>query len=216
VTSVTAALDPARSRRRLGRDARREQLVAVGLAMVKDTPVDQVSAEVVAEAAGVSKALVFHYFASTRDLQVAIVRAATQELLAQLDVDPSMAPDARLRAGLEAFITYIEQQPASYTAMSRGAGSDPQLQAVFEETRNEVVRLIAGALGLPAPTVGLRIMLRGWIAMVEETVLHWLEDEAVPRDQLVAFLHGMATSMLLLPESVTIAATTDGVERHVS
>lgn len=201
-------------RRRLHRDARRDQLVATGLALVKTVPVDQVTPDDVAEAAGVSKGLVFHYFASKRDLQVAIVRAATRELLDQLDVDPSLPPETRLRAGLEAFITYIEQQPESYTAMSRGAGSDPQLQAVFDETRNEVVRLIAGALGLPEPTLGLRIVLRGWIAMVEETVLHWIDGEPVPRDQLVAFLHGMATAMLLLPESITIAATDGRPSAH--
>src|SRR5436190_23947777 len=72
--------------RRLGPDARRAQLVGVGLALMKEMPFDEVTAEIVARAGGVSKGLVFHYFPTTRDLQVAILPAATAELLTDLDV----------------------------------------------------------------------------------------------------------------------------------
>src|SRR5581483_9500068 len=89
--------------RHLGPDARRAQLVGVGLALMKEMPFDEVTAETVARAGGVSKALVFHYFPSTRDLQVAILRAAAGELLHQLDVGAGLPPDERLGVGLDAF-----------------------------------------------------------------------------------------------------------------
>src|SRR5207244_5838426 len=161
--------------RRLGPEARRAQLVGVGLALIKEMPFDEVTAEVVARAGGVSKGLVFHYFPSTRDLQVAILRAAADELLVDLDVGADLPPDERLRVGLDAFVRYIEQQPASYPAVVRRAGSDERLLAVFEDTRSAVVGIVAGALGLAQPPAGLRMALPGWIAMVEECVLHWLD-----------------------------------------
>lgn len=195
---------PPAAGRRLGPDARRAQLVGVGLALMKEIPFDEVTAEVVARAVGVSKALVFHYFPSTRDLQVAILRAAAGELLAQLDVGADLPPDERLRAGLDAFVGYIEQQPASYQAVVRRAGSDERLLAVFEDTRAAVVDIVAGALGVAALPPALRLVIRGWIAMVEECVLHWLDDKPIPRDDLIEFLRRAALTML--PDALALGA----------
>jgi hypothetical protein len=51
-------------------------------------------------------------------------------------------------------------------------------------------------MGVSGPPSGLRIMIRGWIAMVEEAVLHWLEDKSVPREDLIGFLERAAITML--------------------
>lgn len=204
MSPATAPRPLAEAGRRLGADERREQLVQAGLELMKDTPFDQVSAIDVARAAGVSKGLVFHYFPTTSSLWEAILRAATTELLELVAQSPELPYEEQLSAGLDAFITYIERQPASYVAMTRGAGSDPALQAVFEDTRNAIVVLILDLLGLAdSPPAGLRIMLRGWIALVEECTLHWLPDRAVPRDRLIAFLVRAAVTML--PEALTLA-----------
>jgi AcrR family transcriptional regulator len=164
---------PATSGRRLGPDARRAQLVGVGLALVKTMRFDEVTAEVVARSSGVSKGLVFHYFPTTADLQVAILRAASAELLTVIDVGAGLPHDERLRVGLEAFVRYIEQQPASYQAVARRAG--------------------------------LRLVFRGWIAMVEECVLHWLDDKPFPRDELLEFLRRAALTML--PDALRLGVT---------
>ena len=190
--------------RRLGPDARRAQLVGVGLALMKDMPFDEVTAEIVARAGGVSKGLVFHYFPTTRDLQVAILRAAAAELLVDLDVGAGLPPDERLRVGLDAFVRFIEQQPASYQAVVRRAGSDERLLAVFEDTRAAVVDIVAATLGLSELPAGLRLVIRGWIAMVEECVLHWLDDKPVRREELVEFLRRAALTML--PDALRLGA----------
>ena len=72
---------PATAGRRLGPDARRAQLVAVGLALAKTMHFDEITAEVVARAGGVSKGLVFHYFPSTYDLQAAKAALERQEAM---------------------------------------------------------------------------------------------------------------------------------------
>lgn len=203
MVDVSAAGSSARNRR-LGPDARRAQLVAVGLALMKDVPFDEVTAETVARAGGVSKGLVFHYFPATRDLQVAILRAAAAELLVELDVGAGLPPDERLRAGLDAFVRYIEQQPASYQAVVRRAGSDERLLAVFEDTRGAVVGIVAVALGLTELPAGLRMAIRGWIAMVEECVLHWVDGRPVPREELVEFLRRAALTML--PDALALGS----------
>ena len=196
--------DTATPTRRLGPEARRAQLIGVGLRLMKEMPFDEVTAEMVARAGGVSKGLVFHYFPTTRDLQVAMLRAAAGELLADLDVGAGLPPDERLRVGLDAFVSYIEQQPASYQAVVRRAGSDEQLLAVFEDTRSAVVDIVAATLGITAVPAGLRLVIRGWIAMVEECVLHWLDDQPVPRHELIEFLRRAALTML--PDALRLGA----------
>ena len=183
--------------RRLDPDARRRQLLDAGFELIQTRPFSQVTADEVARAVGVSKGLVFHYFPTNRDLQVAIVRVAAAELLSRLTMDPGLPPQERLGAGLEAFVGFIETQPANYLAVARSVGSDPALLEVFEETRGVVVDLILSAIGLAEnPPAGLRIVVRGWIAMVEESVLHWLQGSSVPRDQLLGFLQRAAANML--------------------
>ena len=183
--------------RRLDPDARRRQLLEAGFELIQTRPFSQVTADEVAKAVGVSKGLVFHYFPTNRDLQVAVVRVAAGELLSRLNVDPDLTPQERLGTGLEAFVHFIETQPANYLAVARSVGSDPALMEVFEETREAVVDLILSAIGLDLnPPAGLRIVVRGWIAMVEESVLHWLEGSPVPRPQLLGFLQRAAAVML--------------------
>ena len=187
---------------RLDADARREQLVRVGVSMLPRVPLDQISADVVAKEAGVSKGLVFHYFPTKRDLHVAVLRVTASELLAELDHDPALPIPERLRAGLDAFVAFIERQPANYQAVARTAGSDPQLLAVFEDTRNGVVEIIGRALGVTELPPTLRIVIRGWIAMVEESVLHWLDEKPISREALIDFLQRAATTML--PEAIAL------------
>lgn len=190
--------------RRLGPDARRAQLVGVGLALAKTMHFDEITAEVVARAGGVSKGLVFHYFPSTYDLQAAILRAAAAELLVEVDVGAGLPPDEALKIGLDAFVRYIEQQPTTYQAVARRAGSDERLLAVFEDTRAAVVDIMAAGLGFSEVPPPLRLVFRGWIAMVEEITLHWLEEKPIRRDELLEFLREAALRML--PDALMLGA----------
>jgi AcrR family transcriptional regulator len=187
---------------RLDAGARRGQLVQVGVGMLAELPLDQIAADAVARAAGVSKGLVFHYFPTKRDLHVALLRATAADLLQAIDQEPGMPIPERLRAGLDEFVTFIERQPANYRAMIRTAGSDPQLLAVFEDTRNGVVEIIGRALGITDLPPALRMVIRGWIAMVEESALHWVEERPITREQLIDFLQRAATTML--PEAIAL------------
>jgi AcrR family transcriptional regulator len=148
------------ARQRLTPDERRAQLVRLGLERIKSHPFDPVFIDDVIETAGISKGLLFHYFATKRDFLAAITREAAAELLAATDVDPSLPTPEQLRQGLDCYIAYIEQQAASYVAIARGAGSDEQLFAIFEETRSALAdRIVAGLTDQPAPL--LRLAARG-------------------------------------------------------
>ncbi|MEI2654168.1 MAG: TetR family transcriptional regulator [Microthrixaceae bacterium] len=195
--SDPAAAPSAPTQRRLNPDDRRAQLVDAGLHLLKSTPLDGVSAPAVAAAAGVSKGLVFHYFPSQRELQAAVASAAADELLDMFSsIDPALDYVAQLRAGIESFISYIEQQPASYAAIARDAGSDDLLRHVFERTRDAIVVIVSNVVGLDQPTPVMRLYLRGWIAMVEETTLQWVLHRALTQAELVDYLQSSAFDLV--------------------
>ncbi len=73
---------PADRRTRLTPDARREQLVASGVAFLADSSLDDLTMEVLSDRVGVSRALLFHYFGSRQGLHREIVITASAALLA--------------------------------------------------------------------------------------------------------------------------------------
>ncbi|HEY2430776.1 MAG TPA: TetR/AcrR family transcriptional regulator [Acidimicrobiales bacterium] len=177
------------TRTRLSGDARRAQLVELGTELLRTRSLDQLALEDVAAAAGISRALPFHYFPTRRDFLLAVIEASAGDLLAAIDADPSLPPLDRLRAGLTGYIDYIEQNPAAYIALMRGAaGADEALVAVFDRTREAIVDRIISGLAVAEEPPLLRLAVRGWVGMVEEASVSWLRNHPVDRLDLVWLL----------------------------
>jgi AcrR family transcriptional regulator len=186
----------------VARRDRREELLHAAVELGRRSGLGAIEAAAVAVKAGVSKALVYYYFPTHRDLQAAVVRNAADELLAGIRavLVPDGDPAAMLTAGLEAAIAYIEQQPEAFIALARSSGFDPKLFEVFEYARDGVADVLADGIGLTDLTPAQRIALRSWIALTEEAVLHWsLAAEPVPRAELVAFCRDAALHVLASP-----------------
>ncbi|MGV9824565.1 MULTISPECIES: TetR/AcrR family transcriptional regulator [unclassified Gordonia (in: high G+C Gram-positive bacteria)] len=175
-------------------EARREQLIDLGLEMVSQRPLDEVSIDAIAEVAGVSRALLFHYFDSKQDFHVAIARAQGERMLALTAPDESLGdPVAILAGSLSAFVDYVSEHRLAYTAFLRGSSSaDPAMRAVIDATRQEMVDRIlryAPHLGVEV-TPTARMGTFGWIAFVEEVTIGWLHDRRIGRDELLALITG--------------------------
>ena len=204
-TDPPLAQPPARrgARVRLDLDERRAQLVALGLAAFSERAYDEVSVDDVARSAGVSKGLLYHYFPTKRDFYVACLREAAKRLLAETigACDDDAAPPLdRVRQGIDAYLDYVVRHARAFTALFRGGiGSDPQVAAVIEETRSAYVdRLLDGAELYPlaqarSGSPGLRIALRGWVALAEAVSLEWVERRELPQ----AALRELLVEMLL-------------------
>lgn len=185
-------------RRRLSPEARRAQLVRLGVDLVKVRPFDQLLLDEVIESAGISKGLLFHYFPTKRDFQLAVIAAVADELCSRVEPDRSLGLADQLRYGVDAYVAYIEEWPAGYTAIVRGAGSDDALLALFEQTRDALVDIVAAPLASRSTPV-LRLLVRGWLASVEEATILWLRGtpRACERAELVDLL--VRAGMALLP-----------------
>ena len=184
---MSAATEPGggRPRRRLGTEERRRQLLAVGAALFADRPYDEVWVEQVAERAGVSRGLLYHYFPTKRDFLLGIVTAEGERLQQVMDAHPDRPSEERLNLAVDAYVTYAAENPHSFRAFHRAAEADAEVRAIKENflacTESRIVEGLAGA-GLPPET--LRIVARGWMAFVVEVCLQWLDRPALSREQV--------------------------------
>lgn len=170
--------------RRMSREQRRAQLIELGVQAVTDASFDEVSVEQVADAAGISRGLLFHYFPTRRDFLVAIAEAGAQQLLDVTAPDPTLDPLAQLRVGMAAYIDFIVERRGAYVSLVRGAaGGDPAMADVVQRTRRTVVDRVLDGLGLDTASPQLRIVLHGWIGFVEEATIAWLAEPAPPPRQ---------------------------------
>jgi AcrR family transcriptional regulator len=171
-------------RARLSTDARREQLVALGVEMFSERPFDEVSIDDIAASAGISKGLLYHYFPSKRDFYVEVVRHSADEMQAVTETDPDLAPLERLSEGLDKYLAYVETHARGYSTVLRaGIGSDREVAAIVEEVRATMVaRILDDFPGESAP--GIRIAVRGWVGFAEAASLEWLERRELTRDEL--------------------------------
>jgi AcrR family transcriptional regulator len=175
---------------RMSTDERREQLLNAGVELLTERGYDQVSIEEIAEAAGVSKGLLYHYFPTKKDFLLAALRRGEEELQARLRPDPALPPAEQFNAGLDAFLDDVERHPKAYSAIFRRlAGADIEVTELLEEgRRRRMETIVAGIAGWDdAPlerTPELETAIQGWVFFAEGAALRWLEQGGLDREQL--------------------------------
>jgi AcrR family transcriptional regulator len=181
----------ARARNRLDPQARRAQLIDLGVELLATRRLDELSVELIARTAGISRGLLFHYFSSKQEFHLEVARAAAREMLRRTEPDPDLAPVEALRAGLTSFIDYVEENPDNYTSLVRGAVSgDARMRAIFDDTRRAMAQRIVDVVAAQGLAVSERVSLaiHGWVAYVEECVVRWIGTRMVGRDELLDML----------------------------
>lgn len=179
---------------RLEVDERRRQLIAVGGKLFSDRSFDDISIDEIAQAAGISKGLLYHYFPSKRDFYVETIRTASGELLSATAGAEAQSDDP-VSAGLDAWLDYVEQHERGYIMLMQGGiGSDEEVRTIAEATRERFVQRIMGPVESPSPA--LRLAVRGWIGFVEGATLDWLRDRRLGRDRLRTLLVGSLRAAL--------------------
>lgn len=182
-----------RTRRRLSIEERREELLAVGARLFASRPHEEVSIEQVAEIAGVSRGLLYHYFPTKNDFFAAVVERESRRMLRLTAAVPDVPVREQLTTGLECFLEYVEGHAQGFRAFHRAeAAGDPVVRRVYREGLAAQERQILDALAadpeaasIAADLPTLRIAVRGWLSFMVTVCLEWLEEEPrMPRDHV--------------------------------
>lgn len=177
---------------RLSPDERRTQLITLGVKMLGERAIEDISVSEIAAQAGISRGLLFHYFPTKQDFQLEVVRHANAELLARVAPDPGLGLFDMLRDSVGRYIDYVSENRTSYTALLRGpTSSSPDLVGLVEQTRRAIGDIILAQVPLTEEEreqPRLVLAVRGWVAFTEETTLSWLNEETVTREELIDLL----------------------------
>jgi AcrR family transcriptional regulator len=183
---VTASPKPPRLRRSAG--DRRAQLVQIGLELLPTTPVQELTIDEVARRAGISRSLLFHYFATKRDYYTAVTRAAADLLWEHLIPPRGTSPEEQVSGMLDRYVGWVETFRESHLAFVRGAaGGDPWVSEVYEETRGRLVEVALTALELP-DDLRRRQLVLAWFAFTEDLVGQWVQQPTMTRGELLDLL----------------------------
>ncbi|WP_246088237.1 TetR/AcrR family transcriptional regulator [Nocardioides albertanoniae] len=189
-------------RTRLTPEQRREQLLDLGVRLFATHSLDELSIDVVAREAGISRGLLYHYFGDKVAFREAVVRRAAADLVAQ--TAPPATGDAaeRLLASMTAYVDFVDANYEGYVSMVRGAASDPVLRKIYDEAFGALGgRIFDAGADFVTDSPAARLLVRGWQAMSEELVLSWKTDPAgLSREELLSILAGSLLTLLEMLE----------------
>ena len=151
--------------------------------------IEDISIDRLCEEGGVSRGLLYHYFGSKQGFHEAVIQRAADDLIAQTAPPEGDDPIAKLLASLTAYVDYVIANHRGYRSLVlAAAGGNEGARAIYERARAAMIDRTfetPGVETLLADTPATRLVVRGWVAFVEDTVLTWCETpDGVTREEL--------------------------------
>ncbi|MBS4751725.1 TetR/AcrR family transcriptional regulator [Nocardioides sp. zg-ZUI104] len=199
---------PEAGRTRLSPEQRRNQLLDLGVELLATRSLEELSIDVLAETAGVSRGLLYHYFGGKQGFYAAVVQHAADDLYARTAPPETGEPVERLRASVRAYVDYVADSHTGYRSLVRAAaGGNEELRAIYDATFAALAErfFTADPHGIAFPdTPPVRLLVRAWQAMVEDLVLTWSQEPAgISRDALLDLVSASLPALLdLLPHDL--------------
>lgn len=202
------------ARRRLSPEDRRAELLALGAEVFGKRPYDEVRIDEIAERAGVSRALRYHYFPDKRAFFAAVVKDEADRLYENTNMDDvtGLTMYEEIRVGVLAYMAYHEQNPEAAWAAYVGLGrSDPVLLGVEDDAKNRQMEHIMSRINQlltelntsmePDVERHLRVILHGWLALTFEICRQRIIDPTTDADKLAdACAHALLDAIARVPE----------------
>jgi AcrR family transcriptional regulator len=140
------------TKRRLSASDRRAAILEDALEVFSARGFNEASLDEVAARGGISKALIYEHFASKRELQLALLDTFVHELIERVvsAISSEDENEARLRAGIEAFLEFAEERPAALRLLTRNI-ADPDAGEALDRLREEAAGAVASMMVADAP-----------------------------------------------------------------
>ncbi|MEA2279013.1 MAG: hypothetical protein QOC78_3973 [Solirubrobacteraceae bacterium] len=180
---------------RLENDERRRRLLELGADLFTRHAYDEISMSEIAREAGISKALLYHYFPSKRDYFVATLAGGAQELRRRVEPDPDLPPVQALADALDAYLRWVEENADAYVKLFQSAGSVPEVRELVGAVRDATVDRILQGLGA-AGDPRARTAVRGWLWFLDGACLDWIAHRDLQRSDVHGLLLGTLAGAL--------------------
>jgi len=195
---------------------RREELLVAALDAIRRVG-SGASMDEMAGAAGITKPVLYRYFGDRDGLIAAVAERFSDVLVERLERALAGArwkdPEMLIRAAIETYVAFIEEDPALYGFLMQWAPfGGPAIVAVFDRVAASIAQVIRDALEArrldtrPATT-----WAQGVVGMVHLAGARWARQPDAPRGQLVTDLvelvgHGLIGAAGPVPVDSTTSA----------
>jgi AcrR family transcriptional regulator len=198
---------------RLEHDARREQILTAARTLFTLRPYGAVSTIEIADAAGVTRGLLHHYFGTKRALYLEVVKGLVDSpvlgVLNALTSGPTDAATLPTWEGSVALWMDVVEANQDVWLAATGAGEtgrDREMHEILDESRERTATQVITVLGLDERrTPEVRALVRGFGKFAEEITREWLQRGRLTKEQARVLLVGALPQMVerLLPDVVT-------------
>ena len=182
---------------------RREAILDAALEEFSVNGFHETSLEGVADRAGISKALIYEHFPSKRDLHEALLGRYVHELLERTiaAIATAAPPEERLRAGADAFLSFVEEYREPWRLMVRNP-NDSGVEASVGRQQREIAHAIAALMQADAtpemeeePDHGrfeIEMLAQQLTGAWRGVGIWWDDHREVPRERLLETLMDFA------------------------
>jgi AcrR family transcriptional regulator len=186
---------PSHRRRRLTADERRQAILRAALDVFARRGYHAASIDEIAQAAGISKALIYEHFPSKRDLHVSLLEAEVRVLFARLVESAATGEpgEVRLRQGVDAFLQWVEERGDAFRMLFRDA-VEPEVAEVVGGLQMQATTAIAELIAReplgprthdPVREQTIEMLAQLLSGAVQSLAIWWQANRDVPRERLV-------------------------------
>ena len=188
---MAARTQETKPRRRLTADERRRAILTAAQDVFASRGFHGSSIDEIAQAAGISKALIYEHFPSKKDLHASLLDMHVQELFDRLAANAATEEPGhmRLRNGLAAFLGWVEEERGAFRMVFRDA-ADPEVADVVVRIQGQVTAAVAALMATEpmAPAAseearerGIRMLAQQLTGGVQSLALWWIDNPEVAR-----------------------------------
>lgn len=174
---------------RLPAAERRRQLIGVATSVFAEQGFHTTSMNDVAEAAGVTKPVLYQHFSSKRDLFLELLTDIGEQLRARIAKATADAPGPRqqIEAGFRAYFDFMEANTDAYRVLfGAGVRRDPEFASLTRAVEESIADAIAELIVVDGrPAEDRSLIAHTIVGMTEAASRYWIDhDRDPPLEQL--------------------------------
>jgi len=164
---------------RLPAPRRRRQLLDVALDVFSTKGFHQASMDDVAEAAGVTKPVLYQHFGSKRELYLEILRGVGNDLMDAVVEATSTAagPHAQVEAGFEAYFSFVASHASAFRLLFGGGRQDEEFAAVALGVEKAMADAVARLITADLDDEHRLLLAHAVVGLAEGTSRHWVAQD---------------------------------------
>ncbi len=182
---------------RLPRSARRAQLLQAAQSVFVEVGYHAAGMDEIAVRAGVSKPVLYQHFPGKRELYLALLDAADEQIVTEVfaGIDRPGDNKEKVRATIAAYFDFVAREGASYRLVFESdLVNDPQVAAKILTVQQHCAAAVADVIrnDTDLPDVEALLLATGVVGMAQVAARHWVSSGRMPQADAVRLVADLA------------------------